>query len=102
MLASRQVEILFRRSVGRQRGREFGALAQVIGSTAFLVWRKFILSAANYLGAPLLEFAVQEFADFVRGRKKFKTAPKSLGRRTLRTKLGSSSKTTSPSRVFPT
>ena len=34
MVASRQVEIPYYRAVGRQRGRGFGALAQVIGRTA--------------------------------------------------------------------
>ena len=34
MVASRQVEIAYYRGVGRQRGRGFGALAQVIGITA--------------------------------------------------------------------
>ena len=31
MVASKQVEIPFYRGIGRQRGRGFGALAQVIG-----------------------------------------------------------------------
>ena len=34
MVASRQVGILYYRAVGRQRGRGFGALAQVIGRTS--------------------------------------------------------------------
>ena len=34
MVALRQVEIPYYRGVGRQRGRGFGALAQVIGRTA--------------------------------------------------------------------
>ena len=34
MVASRQVEIPYYRGVGRQRGKGFGALAQVIGKTA--------------------------------------------------------------------
>ena len=33
MVASRQVVIPFHRGVGRQRGRGFGAIAQVIGRT---------------------------------------------------------------------
>ena len=34
MVASRQVEISLYRGIGRQRGRGFGALAQVIGRTS--------------------------------------------------------------------
>ena len=38
--ASRQLEIPFYRGVGRQRGRGFGALAQVLGRTAIPFLRK--------------------------------------------------------------
>ena len=40
------------------------------------------------MGADLLEFAVPEVADIVRGNKKFRTAAKSVGRQTLRKQLG--------------
>ena len=40
MVASRQVEIPFYRGIDRQRGRGFGALAQVIGRTAIPFLRK--------------------------------------------------------------
>ena len=89
MVASREVEIPFYRGVGRQRGREFGALAQIIGSTAFPFWRKFIVPAAKRVDADLLEFAVPKIAEVVSGGKKFKTAAKSMGRQTLRKQLGS-------------
>ena len=51
MVASRQVEITFYRGVGRQRGRRFGALAQVIGRTAIPFSRKYIVPAAKRVGA---------------------------------------------------
>ena len=88
MVASRQVEIPYYRGVGRQRGRGFGALAQVIARTAIPFLRKYIVPAAKRVGADLLEFAVPEIAEVVSGRKNFKTAAKSVGRQTLRKQLG--------------
>ena len=87
MVASRQVEIPYYRSVGRQRGRGFGALAQVIGRTAIPFLSKYVVPAAKRVGADLLEFAVPEIAEVVSGRKNFKTAAKSVGRQTLRKQL---------------
>ena len=87
MVASRQVEIPYYRGVRRQRGRGFGALAQVIGRTAIPFSRNYIVPAAKRVGADLLEFAVPEIAEGVIGRKKIKTAAKSVGRQTLRKHL---------------
>ena len=92
MVASTEVEIPFYKGVGRQRGRGFGALAQVIGRTATPFLRKYIVPAAKRVGADLLEFAVPEIAEVVSGRKNFKTAAKSVGRQTLRKQLGSGSR----------
>ena len=55
MVASRQVEIPFYRCVGRQRGRGFGALAQVIGRFAIQILHNYIVPAAKRVGADLLE-----------------------------------------------
>ena len=88
MIASRQVEIPYYRAVGRQRGRGFGALAQVIGRTAVPFLRKYVVPAAKRIGADMLEFAVPEIAEVVSGRKKFKTAAKSVGKKTLKKQLG--------------
>ena len=76
MIASRPIEIPFYRGVGRQRGRGFGALAQVIGRTAISFLHKYITPAAKRVGADLLEFAVPELAEVVSGRKNSKTAAK--------------------------
>ena len=84
MVASRQVEIPYYRGVGRQRGRGFGALAQVFGRTAIPILCKNIVPAAKRVGADLLEFAVPEIAEVVSGRKNFKTAAKSVGKQTLK------------------
>ena len=88
MVASRQVEIPYYRAVGRQRGRGFGALAQVIGRTAIPFLRKYVVPAAKRIGADMLEFAVPEIGEVFSGRKNFKTAAKSVGKKTLKKQLG--------------
>ena len=88
MVASRQVEDPFYRGVGRQRGRGFRALAQVIGRTAIPFLRKYIVPAPKPLGADMLEFAVPELAEVVSGRKNFKTAGKSVGKQILKKTIG--------------
>ena len=60
MVASRQVEIPYYRAVGRQRGRGFVALAQVIGRTAIPLLRKYVVPAAKRIGADMFEFAAPE------------------------------------------
>ena len=102
MVASRQVEIIFYRGVGRQRGRVFGALAPVIGRTDIPFLRKYVVPAAKCVAADLLEFAVPKITEVVSSRKNFKTAAKSVGRQTLRKQLGSASRKRSASRVIPT
>ena len=99
MVASRQVEIPYYRVVGRQRGRGFGALAQVIGRTAIPFLRKYVVPAAKRVGADLLEFAAPEIGEVISGRKSFKSAAKSVGKQTLRQQLGSGSK---QKRIIPT
>ena len=79
MVAPRQVEIPYYRDVGRQRGRGFGALTQVIGRPAFPFLRKYFVAAAKRVGADLLEFTVPEIAEVLSGRKIFETAAKSVG-----------------------
>ena len=101
MVASRQVEIPYYRAVGRQRGRGFGALAQVIGRTAIPFLRKYVVPAAKRVGADLLEFAVPEIAEVVSGRKNFKTAAKSVRKQTLRKQLGEGSRS-KQRRIIPT
>ena len=88
MVVSRQVEIPYYRGVGRQRGRGFGALAQVIGRTAIPFLGKYIVPAAKRVGADLLEFAAPEIGEVISGRKSFKSAAKSVGKQTLKKQLG--------------
>ena len=102
MVTSREVEIPSYRVVGRQRGRGFAALAQVIGKTVIQFLRKYIVAAAKREGADWLEFAVPKIAEVVSGKKNFKTAAKIVGRQTLRKQLGSGNRKRSASRVIPT
>ena len=78
-VASRQVEFLFDRDFGQQRG--FGSLAQVFGRIAKPFWPKYVLPAAKRVDADLLEFAMPEIGDSASGRKNFNTAAKVFGRR---------------------
>ena len=80
MAPSIQTQIPIYRGVGRQRGRGFGALAQVIGRTWITFLRKYIVPAAKRVSAGLLEFAVPENEEDVTGRKHIKTAAKSVAR----------------------
>ena len=88
MVASNTLELPCYKGIGRQKGRGLGALAQVIGRTANLFLRKYIVSAAKRVGADLLAFAMPEVADVVSGKKNFRTAAKSVGRQTLRKQPG--------------
>ena len=88
MVAANTLELPYYEGIGRQRGCGFGALAQVIGRTAILFLRKFIVPAAEGVGADLLQFAVPEVADVVSAKKNFNIAAESVGRQTLRKQLG--------------
>ena len=88
MVGSRQVEIPYYRAVGRQRGKGFGALAQVIGRTAIPFLRKYVVPAAKRIGSDMLDFAAPEIGEVFSGRKSFKTAAKCVGKKTLRKQLG--------------
>ena len=92
MVASRQVEIPYYRAFGRQRGRGFGPLAQVIGRTAIPFLRKYIFPAAKRVGADLLKFAAPEIREDISGRKSFKSAAKCVGKQTLKKQLGEGSR----------
>ena len=84
MVASRQVELPYFRGVGRQRGRGFGALAQVTGRTAIPFLRKNVVSAAKRIGDDMLELAAPEIEEVISGRKPFKSAANSVGKQTLK------------------
>ena len=87
MVASNTLELPHYEGIGRQRGRGFGSLAQVIGKTSIPLLRNFIVLAAKRVGDKLLELAVPDVADVVSGKKNFKAAAKSVGRQSLRKQL---------------
>ena len=65
---SRQIKIPYYRSFGQQRGRGFGALANVIGRTTVLLLRNNFVAASKRIGADLLDFAAPENAEVIGGR----------------------------------
>ena len=75
-VASNILQLPYYRGIGRQRGRGFGSLAQVIGRTAFALLRKYIVPAAKRVGSDLLGFAMPEVADVDSGKKISKLLPK--------------------------
>ena len=87
MVASRQLEIPYYTGVGRQRGRVFGALAQVIARTVIRLLRKYFVPAAKRIGADMLEFAAPEVGEVISGRKFFKSAARDVGKQTLKKQL---------------
>ena len=78
--------------VGRQRGRGFGALAQVIGRIAIPILRKNIVPAAKRIGADMLQFAAPEIGEVISGEKSFKSAANCMGKQTLKKQLGEGSR----------
>ena len=79
MVASRQAEIPFFTGFGQQCGCGFGAPAQVIGRTKIPLLPQYVVPAAKWVGADLLEIAVSAFADIGSGGNFFKTAARSVG-----------------------
>lgn len=81
-------ELPYFKGQARQRGRGFGALAQTLGRTAIPFLAKYVLPAAKRIGTDLLTIAAPEVEEVISGRKKFKSAAKDVGKRTLRKQLG--------------
>ena len=94
MFDSRELGLPYYRGVTRQRGRGFGALAQVIARTAVPFVKQFIVKAARRVGAGLLKYAVPEMAEVISGKKYLKSAVTSVGKKTLRKQLGGGRKRT--------
>ena len=88
MVASRQVEIPYHRGVGRQREMVLALLHKLLGELQFPFLRKYVVPAAKGIGADMLDFAMPEIAEVVGARKNFKTAAKSVGKKTLKQQLG--------------
>ena len=102
MFALRQVKTPFYRKHGRQRGRDFTALAQSFGLSAIPLLHKNIVPAAKRLIADLSHLAVTEIEEVVSVGQSFKTATKMVGRQTLKKQLLSGSRQKSVSQLVPT
>ena len=74
-------------------------LHKLLGELQIHFLRKYVVPAAKRIGTDMLEFAVPEIAEVVIGRKNFKTAAKSVGKKTLKKQLGGGSK---HRRIIPT
>ena len=70
MVFSRQIEIRIYRSLGRQHGRGFRALAHVIGRTTAPFFSKGVALAVKRVIFDLLGFSLPENAKFDSGGKK--------------------------------
>ena len=77
-------------------------LHKLWGELQIFFLRKYLVPAAKRVGADLLDFPAPGIAKVVSGRKKFKTATKSVGRQTLGKQLGSGSRNRTANRVIPT
>ena len=60
---------MIKNSFGRERKHGFGTLAQVIERMAVPILGENIVSAATLVGADLIQFALPEIADVVKGEK---------------------------------
>ena len=99
MVASGQVELPHYRGVGRQSGRGFGAIAQVIWRTVVPFLCKNVVSAAKRIGVDMLVFAAPEIGEVISGRKSLKSAGKRVGKKSLKKEMGSGNK---QKRIIPT
>ena len=62
-------DLPFFRGYSRQRGRGFGALAQTIWRTANPFLRRYVVPAAERVGADLLDIAAREIGNVLTGKK---------------------------------
>ena len=70
----------------------FGPLAEVIGRIAFPFLCKYIVRAAELIGADMLEFGASEIGEVISGTKSLKLAAKSVRKQTLRKQMGEASR----------
>ena len=76
MVESNTLELPYYKGIGRERGRGFGALAQITGRTAILFLRKYNVPSAKRVDADLLPFAVPKVDDVVSRKQISKLLPK--------------------------
>ena len=88
----------FKATIPRQRGRGFGALAQVVGRTAIPLLTKYVGPIAKSIGKNLIEAAIPKVVSVVEGKKKVKQALKDTGKKTVKRQLGRGKKKTKKQR----
>lgn len=76
------------RGVPRQRGRGLGALAGSIARTAFPIFRKYVLPVAKKIGRDVIESAIPEIDQVLKGNSSIKKAVKKTAKRTARKQIG--------------
>ena len=91
MVASTQVEIPYHRAVGRQGKGIWGSCTSNWENNSSPFLRKYVVPAAKRTGAVMLEFAAPEIGEVFSGRKSFKTAVKTVVKKTLKKHLGEGS-----------
>ena len=89
MVASRQVKLLHYTGIGRQRGKGFGVLAQIVRRTAIPFLRIFAVPAAKRVGADLMQFVAPENVEVFRCTIGFNSSAKKVGRQTFKKQLTS-------------
>ena len=78
MVAQSSANLPIFRGHARQRGRIFGAIAQILKRNAIPLIRIYIVPAAKRIGADLFEIAAPEIGEVVSGRKNSKNSQKML------------------------
>ena len=78
MVASNSLDLPYYKGIGRQRGRGFEALSQIIDRSALSFVRKKIVPAAKRVSADLLQFPMTEVPDVASGKKSFQNCCQKL------------------------
>ena len=72
------------RGVPRQRGRGLGAFAGTIARTTFPILRKYVLPVAKKLGRDVIESAIPELDQVIKGKASIKKAVKRTAKATAK------------------
>jgi hypothetical protein len=72
----------------RQRGAGFGALAAGVGSIAIPLLRRYAVPVVKRVGRELLQAAIPELSAVIRGKKRGRSAVKSVLKKTALKQLG--------------
>ena len=76
------------RGVPRQLGRGLGAFAGTIARTTFPILRKYVLPVAKKLGRDVIESAIPELDQVIKGKASIKKAVKRTAKATAKKQFG--------------